>query len=480
MAEKEIIGRKAEKVRLGEILDSASAEFLVVYGRRRVGKTFLIREYYKNHLIFDFSGAFNSDISTQLSNFFDEYLKRTRGAKETTPPRSWAEAFRYLSDYLWIVSKRKKSVVFIDELPWLDDHKSGFVSALEYFWNQHVSKMDHVALVVSGSASSWIRKKILKSKGGLYNRVTHRIKLRPFTLAEAEAFCKSKKIKLSNYQILELYMVMGGIPYYLKEIKQGLSSTQIIDKVCFQKDGMLYDEYDQLYHSIFNSAENHMAVIKGLWTKPQGLLRKDLVKLSALPDGGITTRTIEELEESGFITIHLPFNKKKRNAIYKIADQYSLFYLKFIKGNKLSGRGTWEKLSNKPTYIAWSGYAFENICFQHIYQIKKALGISGIYTSSSSWKHVGNNEVPGAQIDLLIDRDDQIINICEAKFTKKEFAITKSYAAELRRKLSVFQFVTGTKKSVHTTLLSTYPAFRNEYYNEHIQSEVTMDALFNE
>jgi len=473
-----ISGRIDQIRKLNRILKSDQAEFLVVYGRRRVGKTFLIRQFFKKNLVFDFSGAYEVERETQLENFFSEYLTRTKAKKETLPPKNWGEAFRFLTAYLKSLRKTKKHVVFIDELPWLDTHKSGFVPALEYFWNQHVSQMNHIVLVVCGSANAWIQKKIFKSKGGLYNRVTQRIKLEPFTLAETETFLKTKKVKLSRYQIIELYMAMGGIPHYLKEIQPGKSSVQLIDQICFNKNGLLYDEFDQLYPSIFNNVENHLAVINTLSKKPQGITRSQIVRLSKLKDGGIVTRTLTELEEAGFIKILYPFLKKKKDAVYKLADFYTLFYFKFIKNNKKSGKANWTRIANSTSYKAWSGYAFENICHSHLEQIKKGLGIAGIHCQASSWKYLGDKTLAGTQIDLLLDRDDKVINLCEAKFTKEPFLISKTYAKKLRERTMIFNHITKTKMSTFNTLLTTYPAIKNEYYLEQIQSEVTMDALF--
>ena len=475
---RELIGRSAEKKKMQRLLQSDRAEFLVVFGRRRVGKTFLIREYYKSNIVFDFSGAYEVDKETQLENFFSEYLSRTKAQKETVAPSKWTEAFRYLADYIRSLKKSQKHIVFLDELPWLDTHKSGFIQALEYFWNQHAVKMDHLVLVVCGSANAWIQKKLLRSKGGLYNRLTQRMKLEPFTLHETELYLKSKSVTLTRYQIIELYMVMGGIPHYLNEVQPGKSAVQSIDDICFRKSGLLYDEFNQLYPSIFSQVENHLAIINALSKKPQGLNRRALIKISKLKDGGIVTRTTTELEDAGFIHILYPFQKLKRDAIYKLADFYSHFYYKFIKNGKHAGSGAWNKIAMSPAYRAWSGYAFENVCYMHMDQIKKALGIDGVFSKSSSWKHLGDQSLPGGQIDLLIDRDDQVINLCEAKFTKESFIINKAYAKKLRDRKLIFSEATKTKKAIFNTLLTTYPAIKNEYYLELIQSEVNMDVLF--
>ncbi len=480
MDSQSIIGRVEERAKLKEIASSKLPEFLVVYGRRRVGKTYLIREYFGSDIVFDFTGSYAASMHTQLENFFRTYLLRTKGQRETRIPTNWSWAFQYLIDYIRFISESRKSklVIFIDELPWLDTPRSGFVSALEHFWNQHLSKMNNVLLIGCGSASSWIQKKLFRAKGGLYNRVTQRLKLEPFTLTEMEAYCQARHVSLSRYQLLQIYMAMGGIPHYLKELSRGKSAQQLIDEICFSKTGLLREEYLSLYHSLFKNPEHHLTIIGALGARPNGLTRKDIIRYTRLPDGGVVNRTLEDLEESGFITRLKPFQKKKKDSIYKLTDLYTLFYLKFIQPAKYTGKGAWKSLAMGSAYRAWSGYAYETICLLHIDQIKKALGIGGVYTEVSSWMHPGNEDFPGAQIDLLIDRKDQVISLCEAKFTDREFTITKSYVAALRRKRAVFEQVTKTKKSVFTTLITTYPAIRNKYYLEEVQSEVTMDALF--
>jgi AAA+ ATPase superfamily predicted ATPase len=473
-----LIGRGQETAKLDSILTSGSPEFLAVYGRRRVGKTFLIRQHLKDHIVFDFTGTRDASKEDQLKNFFAEYLKRTHGKIERQPPLTWQEAFRYLIPYLKALPKRKgKYVVFFDEMPWLDTPKSNFISALEYFWNQHISNMESILLIACGSASSWIKKKLINARGGLYNRITQRIKLLPFNLQETALFISTLGAKLTLYQIVEIYMAMGGIPFYLKEITRGKSATQLIDDICFSPKGLLNEEYSQLYHSLFKNADQHIKIIEVLAAKPQGMTRADVALKTRLSEASLS-RTLEELLECDFISFYEPLINKKKTAIYKLTDLYSLFYLKFIKANKKGGKGTWEQLSNKSTFTAWGGYAFENICMLHINQIKKALGISGVYSNTSSWLFKGNDALPGCQIDMIIDRADQTINLCEAKFTKENFAITKNYAAQLRMKKSIFRQATQTKKATFNTLLSTYPAIKNQYYLGEIDNEITMDKLF--
>ena len=477
---KTIIGREQEIQYLNKVLLSGKPEFLVVYGRRRVGKTYLIYEHLKNDIIFSFSGSYNVPAKVQIGNFFSEYLRITKGQHQTTPPEDWDKAFSYLADYLYSLNPAagQRAVVFIDELPWLDTPKSGFVPALEYFWNQHASKMNHVLLIGCGSVASWMIKKLLKSKGGLYNRVTARIKLEPFSLGQTATYCQQKGIKLSHYQIVQFYMAMGGIPFYLNAIEPGKSVVQLIDEICFSPTGLLADEYEKMYYSLFKNAGNHLAIIEALAKHPYGMLRGDLMKASGLPPGGTFARALEELLDSGFIMKLHPFQKKEKESMYRLIDMYSLFYLRFIRGNAGRAGVSWPLLSADSSYTVWSGYAYENICLLHTKQLLKKLGLSGTLTRISSWYFKGTDELPGAQVDLLIDRKDGMINLCEVKFTNKEFVLTKEYASKLRQKSTIFEAATQTKKTVIKTLISTYPAMQNVHYLESIQSEVGMDDLF--
>lgn len=475
-----IIGREKEIALLDKAMTSERAEFLAIYGRRRVGKTFLIYEHLKDEIVFSVSGVFERPMKVQLGNFFSEYIRYTDGKQQTTPPKNWSEAFSYLTDYLYKLgtASSQKVVVFIDEMPWLDTPRSGFVSALEYFWNQHGSKMNHLVLIACGSTASWMKKKLLKSKQGLYNRITRRIQLEPFNLKQTATFCQEKRLKFSQYQIVQLYMVMGGIPFYLNELSNGKSVAQLVNEICFSKTGLLADEYEQLYYSLFKDATNHVAIVEALANNPYGLVRQQLIKKSKLPEGGTFSRALDELVESGFILKYQPFQKKQKDRVYRLIDMYSLFYLRFIRGNVSGLANAWQALSNDSKYLAWCGYAYENICLLHIAQILKKLGLSGTFTQVSSWYHKGNDEIPGAQIDILIDRKDGVINLCEAKFTNKEFLIAKDYVAKLRRKRAVFEQVTKTKKSVVTTLITTYPAIQNTHYLDEIYSEVLLEDLF--
>ncbi|MGB1242867.1 MAG: AAA family ATPase [Chitinophagales bacterium] len=466
-----LIGRQKEIKKLQQYALSRKSEFVAIYGRRRVGKTYLVREVFAGQFAFQMTGLNNVNMKDQLSQFHAALLQYSSKDTALKPAKTWLAAFLQLIELLEKREVSGKKIVFLDELSWLDTHKSKFLSALEYFWNSWASARRDVLLIVCGSAASWMIKNLLNNKGGLHNRTTGRIKLEPFNLAETEAFLKYNNIVFDPYQIILLYMVFGGIPYYLDNIERGLSAMQNINALCFERNAVLRSEYENLYASLSRRAERHKSVVEALATKKKGLTRSEIAKITNLSNGGGLTQILNELEESTFIRHYQPFGKIERHTLYQLIDPYSLFYLNFIKNSSPDDEHFWVNAHDTPVYRAWSGYAFEMICLHHIPQIKKALGISGVQTSVASWY----NE--SAQIDLLIDRKDQVINLCEMKFSIHPYAITKKYANNLRNKIGVFKAVTKTRKTIFLTLITTHGLVQNQH-SYLAQNEISINALF--
>jgi uncharacterized protein len=467
-----IIGREKELQILADLKTNSEPEFVAVYGRRRIGKTFLIRKAFENQFDFYLTGIANASTEQQLMNFRSAFIQQSDIELESLP-KDWFEAFQNLR--ILILKKNNHPVIiFLDELPWLDTSNSDFVMALEHFWNSFGSAQENLKLIVCGSAASWIINKLINNHGGLHNRITKRIPLAPFTLKETEQFLLSKDIVLDRYQIIQLYIVMGGIPFYLNAIKKGFSAFQNIDNLCFNESGLLRNEYKNLYHSLFQNAEKHETVIEILSKKSMGLSRDEIIKLGGLSNGGNTTKILEDLETSGFIKKYLPFNRKSRNSLYQLIDNYSLFYHKFIKDSKALGENTWHNMINSATWRAWSGYAFEIVCLSHISSIKKALSINGIYSEIAAWRSLEN----AAQIDLLIDRKDNVITVCEIKFSTDEFIIDKAYAQNLKNKLQVLKSESKTKKTLFLAMITTFGIKNNDHSTSLVQNSITMDSLF--
>ncbi|MDR0725706.1 MAG: ATP-binding protein [Prevotellaceae bacterium] len=467
-----IIGRVEEQEAIARYIESDNPEFMVIYGRRRVGKTFLIRQFFNDKFAFYVTGLANAEMKMQLGNFNTSLRKY--GNQPYPLSTKWLDAFEQLIHLLQYLPKKQKKVIFIDEMPWLDTPHSGFVTALEYFWNSWASARADIFLIVCGSSTAWMTNKLIKNHGGLHNRVTRRMYLEPFTLGECEDFYEAKHIVMNRHEITESYMIFGGIPYYMNLMEKNFSLAQNVDMLCFAKKGALREEFSSLYTSLFKRSENHITIVEILAKKTKGMTRDEICKASKL-QGGNLTKTLEELELCGFIQSYNTFNKKVKDKLYQLIDFYTLFYLNYIQTNKYGNERFWTTFMGSAKHRAWSGYAFEQVCLAHVKQIKQKLGITGVLTNVASWR--SRNSEQGAQIDLIIERKDDVINLCEMKYANTEFVIDKKYEYNLRNKREAFINETKTRKTVHLTMITTYGVKRNEYSGL-IQSEVKMNDLF--
>lgn len=472
-----LIGRESEQKALLDAANDEYSKFVAVYGRRRVGKTFLIRETFNYSFTFQHTGLAHGKLKDQLLAF--RISLQTASQKKHKQFKNWYEAFFALEEWLGSLPKGKK-IVFFDELPWMDTPRSNFISGLEHFWNGWASARKDILLIVCGSATSWIVKKLINNHGGLHNRLTNKILLHPFTLAECERYSKTHQLGLSRYQLAEAYMIMGGIPFYWSMLQKDLSLAQNIDDLFFnQNDEGLTHEYEQLYASLFNNPEPYMQVVTTLTQKNKGLTRDEIIENSGLRTGGDLTRFLNELEWCGFIRKYNCIGKQTKDALYQLVDNFTLFYSKFMKGNKNNDSHFWTNSIGSALYRTWSGLAFERICLQHIEQIKEALGIKGILSNVYSWRTESDKEkgIDKTQIDLLIDRKDGVINLCEMKFSEQEYIITEKEEMNLRRRRGNFIAASQTKKAIHITLVTPYGLKRNSHASI-AQNEVTLNDLF--
>lgn len=478
MAQK-IIGREREKAELKKLYDSDKPVFAVVYGRRRVGKTFLVRELLKEHFAFYHTALSPYELGEkelkdqQLLAFYTSL--RDYGSDIKSVPDNWFDAFNVLKQLLIKKDNGQRLVVFIDELPWLDTPRSGFVTALEHFWNGWGAGKQNLMLIVCGSATSWISDKLFNNRGGLFDRTTDEIKLYPFTLKECEEYFESENIVMSRYDQLQCYMAIGGIPYYLSLFQKGLSLAQNIDQLFFARDAKLKYEFNRLYSSSFVNFEECINIVRLLSKKRQGYTRKEIVSETHLPDGGGLSKSLQALEVSDFIRSYRKFAYPKREIYYRLTDNFSKFWLSFCDGNLTTNSSFWQDNHDLPKVKSWCGFSFEAVCFYHMGQIKQSLGISGVQTESYPWK--SRQEKEGAQIDMIIDRADNVMNVCEIKYSDDDYAITASYDKELRHKLTVLKEETHCRKALHLTLITTYGLRYNEYAGR-VQKVITMDDLF--
>ncbi|MBR1797599.1 MAG: AAA family ATPase [Clostridiales bacterium] len=480
-----MIGRDTETNYLKSLKNEEEHQFVAVYGRRRVGKTYLIRESFGYEFTFQHTGLSVNDektSETQRQEQLDKFAQSLSeaGYKSGKKLSSWGDAFNGLKELIK-KSKAKKKVIFIDELSWMDTKDSGLISELEHFWNGWVTarKEKDVILIVCASATYWMMDKIVNDKGGLHNRLTGQIHLKPFTLKECEEYLITRKIILSRHQIIQCYMILGGVPYYWSLLKKGKSLPQNIDELFFADKAPLQYEYNNLYRALFKKPNQYIKIIEALSTENKGICRADICKKTGIASSGELTKKLKELEDCGFIRKYIPFGNIERNAIYQLIDNYTLFYLRFMNKQTYDEK-FWEVQNNSSAINAWSGVAFERVCLEHVPQIKKALGIAGVHTNVNVWQCQSDMKkgLQGSQIDLLIVRDDQIINVCEIKYSKTNYRIDAAFDKAMRRKISDYLIDSKTKYAIHPTLITTYGVVENSYSGE-LQTVITGEDLFN-
>ena len=470
-----MIGRKSELIRFQEAMESDQSEFIAVYGRRRVGKTFLIRQAFANHFTFAHTGIAKGSMHEQLVNFQDSLIDC--GYKDCPIPQSWLEAFRYLKKVI-ADSNDIRKVVFIDEMPWMDTPRSNFTAALEHFWNGWASARNDVVLIVCGSATSWIINKVIRNKGGLHNRITGKIHLRQFSLKECEEYASARHLGMSRSQIAEAYMILGGVPHYWSFLKKDASLAQNIDRMFFSEDGELKGEFDELYASLFKRKEPYETIVIELAARKSGMTRDELVAKTGMANNGRLSERLAELEQCGFIRSYHVIGACSSAIVYQLMDSFTLFHFNFIKNNIKHSERFWSSSLGSPMYHAWRGLSFERLCLQHVNKIKEAIGIGGVDAEVGCWRHVADEQCPhGAQIDLVIDRADNVVDLCEMKCTDSPYRILEGDMSEMKRRCEIYRMVTRTRKSIHMLLVSANGTEPGMYRNE-INCEVTLNELF--
>lgn len=478
-----LIGRKEELKILERIYRSSKAEFVAIYGRRRVGKTFLVRSFFKDKgVLFEVTGSYKSSNEAQLKNFYTVFKALFQPEESAKSPNNWQEALVLLLNEIKKIDSKQKIILFFDELPWLSSVNSDFLSSFEHMWNRYLSTMPNVKLIVCGSAASWMITNVINNTGGLYQRLSYHLRLMPFNLSETEEYLKANHIILPRKQICEIYMVTGGVPTYLSYLIPGLSVAQNIDNLCFKPQSPLITEFHYLYYALFDDASSHLKVVEALAHNRYGLSRKELLKEAKLSSSGSHSRILQELEESGFIASFPQVGKKSKEKQYYLIDAYSYFYFKWIEPDKTSilnglEKDYWLKQQTSQAWKSWSGYAFESICLMHALKIKEALQIGSVSTKCGYWKSVDNGKKQ-IEIDLVIDRADNCINLCEIKFHKDEFVIDQTYAKKLNQKKELFQKNTGTKKALFITLITPFGCKENNEYVSLVTNQLTFEDLF--
>lgn len=479
MSRNKLVGRTEEIRLLEKYYGSDKPELVAVHGRRRVGKTYLVSETLGGRFDFEFSGMYKVAAKVQLQEFQKELNRRTKS--KDAAPADWFEAFDRLKDHLLGLGK-ERVVVFLDELPWMDTAKSNFLAALSSFWNGWRSRETLLKLYVCGSATTWMMDKFVGDKGGLYGRVSRPIYLAPFSLLETEQYLNEvKRMKYGRRQVLDAYMIFGGIPYYLDMLDNEKPLSANVDSLFFAERATLASEFDFLFRSLFKESGNYRRVIESLSTRLAGLTREEVSESCRL-SGGELSKVLANLASCDFIRSYASPGKKERSKLYQLTDMFSLFYLRFVKSGSGLDERYWTNLRNTGKKAAWSGYAFEQVCLHHIAQIKARLGISGILSNAYAWSckaftDADGNEWGGGQIDLIIDRNDGVMNLCEMKYSAEEYSIDAGYADAIRNRMAMFRAAEKCRKDLRCTFITTQGVKANRN-SDVVDDLVTMDDLF--
>lgn len=474
MSVKSIIGREAEKRALEKIYASSKSEFVAVCGRRRIGKTFLIKEFFEGKFTFTMAGLAKGDTKEQLANF-NNSISRQFPDVDLKTAFNWLDAFENLIRCLSSVRKRRK-IVFLDELPWMDTHKSNFVMALEHFWNGWAYMRNDIVLIVCGSSTSWMMDKLINNHGGLHNRLTKSIFLHPFNLYETEKLLKKQGLDLSRYETAECYMIFGGIPYYLNMLDMDKSLAQNVDALLFDRQGELHQEFENLYAALFKNSEDYVAVVTALSSKRGGLTRDELTQCTVLTSGGGLSKVLKNLVSCGFVRVYQDLSPGKRN-IYQLVDFFTLFYFQFMQGKVSHSNGFWMSMQGTPRHNVWAGLSFELLVLNHIGQMKKRLGISGVMTEEFAWRKLSGEGI-GAQVDLVLLRKDKTANLCEMKFSESAYSIDKKENEKLRNRIAAFrQDLNKPTYSIRLAMVTSFGLNKGKY-NDIVADEVILDDLF--
>ena len=472
-----IIGRKAEQEVLLQCERSGKSELICVYGRRRVGKTYLIEQTFAECFSFRASGIEGGNTRTQLRAFHQRL--RAGGDRSKTIPADWFEAFSRLEKLLYsgniIQSPHGKKTIFLDEFPWFATARSDFLAAFGEFWNRCGTVKGDLMFIICGSATSWIIGNLIENTGSLYNRVTCQLFLRPFTLRETEMYFQDREFDWTRNQITECQMLFGGLPYFFDLLNANESLAWNIDHLCFQPNALLKHESKRLLEATLRKSKVYDSILNLLSDHPYGIEKSVCMESLGIPYGTFF-RAVDELVKCGYVWEYREPHRKNRPLCIRLTDPFLLFHYHFLSGAGNDSITSYQSFTgDEGRYRNWRGHAFENLCMYHIPAIKQALGITGVETEEYPWSSEMNNG--GVQIDLVIERKDQITNLCEIKYTDQPYQITADYEKNLLRKIQVYREETGTRQALKLVLISA-EGLAGTAHQERIAHVITLNELF--
>lgn len=472
----EMVGRVQERRCLDRCDGSDKSELVCVYGRRRVGKTFLVEQTLGPFFAFHVVGSKDAATSSQLREFGLELTDR--GDPNPNPPADWREAFNRLYKVITAPdaprSPHGKAVVFIDEFPWFAKQRSDFLSAFSTFWNRRSTTGQKLLVVICGSATSWVIEHVLESAGDMAARVTESIFLKPFALAETKEYFDSRGFGWDERSLIETQMVFGGLPYFFSLMSPHQSLAQSIDRLCLRPRAQLRDETMILLESTMRRSRLYVELFALLAQHRYGVPKAEAMRLLGHSTNQFIKATAEAVK-CGYVHEYKNLSKPQNPKYLMLVDPFILFHYRLIEPAHGDSPRSWaDFVADQERYTAWRGNAFEIVCLQHVRQLKSALGIGGVLTKEYPWASA--RKAGGAQVDLVIERADRIVNLCEMKFTDAPYELTSAVEQELVRKREVFREETGTRLALKTVLVSAQGTAG--YHDSQIAQIITADDLF--
>jgi AAA+ ATPase superfamily predicted ATPase len=428
---KQFIGRKVEIAQLTALIDLPRPSIAVIYGRRRVGKSELIRHVTQGKNVLSFEGLEGQPKHKQIKNFLFQLSAQSNIREKNIS--DWPDALILLRT----LTQDGQWIIILDEFQWMANYQNELVSVIKMIWEKYLSQNPDLTLILCGSIASFMKSKVLKSSA-LYGRTDYELNLHELNLSEISEFFPGK----GSDEVIDTAMLVGGIPKYLELISEYPSLYDALEPLAFSQDGFFKTEYDRLFASHFGKKPIFMKIIQTLATNPYGLTTGKLAKEMQVASGGTLCHQLDDLESAGFLHSIIPFDKPEGSKLrkYILMDAYVRFYHSIIRGSMKETtppNTQFHAIMSSPRYAAWAGMAFEFLCMRHHKEISRILGFHGIPYTAGPFFQRKTLDTPGVQIDLLFERSDKILVLCEMKYLLA--SVPGDIIDQVNRKVSALQ-----------------------------------------
>jgi hypothetical protein len=465
------VGRKNELRMLNDAYRSGKDELVVLYGRRRIGKSSLVKRFAeKKKAYYEFEALEGETTPGQINHFLQQLKKQIDDPiLDSVRFANWEQVFTYLTEKVINRKSKVKKILFLDELPWMAAGRIRLVSLLKYYWDNHW-KSKHVMLILCGSVASFMVKKVLHSNA-LYGRTTIEILLKGFSPEEAARLLSKKR---SREETLNYQLVFGGVPKYLEQINTSQSFNKNMNTLCFSPHGIMLKEVERIFYSQFREPRTYLKIIN--------LLKNGIFSLSEIssktkiPSGGGLKQYLKNLERAEMIRSYIPFDRSGNSKFkkYTLADEFLVFFFKYMGPNlrvikESSSRRLFETLTQN-SFDSWLGFAFERFCLKHAGLLALVMDFADDILLASPYFKKNDERF---QIDLLYQRADRVITVCEIKH--QNIKIGTNIIPEMQRKCALLKVPRGY--ALEKALISLYGPDNSLKDTGYFHHFVTLDDI---